>query len=97
MREKITGRAKPMTDLPQTGLVRLSTILQFVPVSASTWWSGVKAGRFPKPMKLSPRVTVWAVEGIRDVISGRLHFYEPGRNPSFRQEKQNSENPSTDG
>ena len=74
MREKISGRAKPMTNLPETGLVRLSTILQFVPVSASAWWSGVKEGRFPKPMKLSPRVTVWAVEGIREVISGRTSF-----------------------
>ena len=30
-----------------------------VPVSKSTWWAGVKDGRFPKPIKLGPRTTVW--------------------------------------
>lgn len=35
-----------------------------VPVSKSSWWSGVKDGRFPKPIKLGPRTTVWAEEDI---------------------------------
>ena len=30
-----------------------------VPVSASSWWQGVRDGRFPKPVKLGPRTTVW--------------------------------------
>lgn len=43
-------------------LLRLNAILfpnGPIPVSKSTWWAGVKDGRFPKPIKLSPRVTVW--------------------------------------
>jgi prophage regulatory protein len=39
-----------------------------IPVSKSTWWAGVKDGRFPKPVKLSTRVTAWRVEDIRDFI-----------------------------
>jgi predicted DNA-binding transcriptional regulator AlpA len=35
-----------------------------VPVSKSSWWGGVKSGRFPKPIKLGPRTTVWAEEDI---------------------------------
>ena len=31
----------------------------FVPVSKSTWWRGVREERFPKPQKLSAKVTVW--------------------------------------
>ncbi|MEM9840195.1 MAG: AlpA family phage regulatory protein [Pseudomonadota bacterium] len=53
---------------PETGLVRLSQILaprDPIPVSKSTWWQGVKDGRFPKPMKLGPRTTVWRAEDIR--------------------------------
>lgn len=53
---------------PQTGLVRLSQILSPrgpIPVSKSTWWQGVKDGRFPKPQKLGPRTTVWKAEDIR--------------------------------
>lgn len=55
-------------NFPQTGFVRLAQILAPVgpiPVSKSTWWQGVKDGRFPKPQKLGPRTTVWYVEDIR--------------------------------
>ncbi|MEN8130521.1 MAG: AlpA family phage regulatory protein, partial [Pseudomonadota bacterium] len=33
-----------------------------------TWWEGVKTGRFPKPVKLGPRITAWCVEDIRALI-----------------------------
>lgn len=39
-------------------------IIPLIPVSRSTWWAGVKSGRFPKPVKLGPRTTVWRVEDI---------------------------------
>ena len=57
--------------LPDTGFVRLRSILAPIgpiPISKSTWWAGVKDGRFPKPLKLGARVTVWRVEDIRDLI-----------------------------
>ena len=59
------------SKLPQTGFVRLSSILAPlgpIPVSKSTWWAGVKTGRFPKSVKLGPRVTAWRVEDIRRLI-----------------------------
>ena len=62
--------SKPM-QLPETGFLRLRAILAPVgpiPVSKSTWWAGVKDGRFPKPIKLGHRVTVWRVEDIRRLI-----------------------------
>jgi len=30
-------------------------------MSKSTWWAGVKSGRYPKPVKLGPRITSWRV------------------------------------
>lgn len=54
-------------NFPQTGFVRLKQILSPhgpIPVSKSTWWAGVKDGRFPKPLKLGARVTVWRAEDI---------------------------------
>ena len=39
-----------------------------IPVSKSTWWAGVRSGRFPKPVKLGRRITVWRVEDIRALI-----------------------------
>jgi prophage regulatory protein len=55
--------------LPETGFLRLPEILQFIPVSKSTWWAGIKSGRFPKPVKLGARVTAWRAEDIRALIS----------------------------
>jgi prophage regulatory protein len=54
-----------------TGFLRLSSVLAPlgpIPVSKSTWWAGVRSGRFPKPIKLGPRTTVWRVEDIRALI-----------------------------
>ena len=59
------------THIPETGFLRLRSILAPVgpiPVSKSTWWAGVKDGRFPKPMKLGSRITVWRAEDIRALI-----------------------------
>lgn len=57
------------SDLPETGFVRLSTLLQLIPVSKSTWWAGVKSGRYPQPVRtLGARITAWRVEDIRALI-----------------------------
>lgn len=56
---------------PEAGLVRLNEILAPdgpIPVSKSTWWAGVKSGRYPKPLKLGPRITAWRAENIRALI-----------------------------
>jgi predicted DNA-binding transcriptional regulator AlpA len=54
--------------IPATGYVRIKQILAIFPVCSSTWWDGCKNGRFPKPIKLGPRTTVWRAEDIRDFI-----------------------------
>ncbi|WP_071592316.1 helix-turn-helix transcriptional regulator [Pseudanabaena sp. PCC 6802] len=48
--------------------LRLRQVLQIVPVSASTWWLGVKTGKFPQPTKLGPRTTVWRLSDIQALI-----------------------------
>ena len=55
--------------LPETGFVRLSTILQIYPVGRSTFWAKVKAGEYPQPIKLAPNTTAWRVEDIRALIA----------------------------
>ena len=59
-------------QLPLTGFVRLPGILAPhgpIPVSKSSWWQGIKDGRYPKPVKLGPRITAWRVEDIRTLIN----------------------------
>ncbi len=61
------------TELPQGSFIRLKTIIGdrkkgkpgLLPIGPSTWWAGVKSGRYPQPVKLGPRITAWRVEDIR--------------------------------
>lgn len=67
-----------MTRLPETGFLRLPQIIgnpkasppvpALMPVSKSSWWAGVKSGRYPQPVKIGPRVTAWRVSDIRKLI-----------------------------
>lgn len=49
------------------GLMILSEVLQIIPIGKSTWWAGVKAGRYPKSVK-EGRSTFWRVEDIKQFI-----------------------------
>lgn len=63
--------------LPRSGFVRLPTIignrksgkLGLLPIGPTTWWNGVKSGRFPEPVKLGPRITAWRVADIDALIA----------------------------
>lgn len=59
---------KDLKKIPLTGFVRLPAVLAVYPVSAPTWWRGVKSGRFPAPVKLSQNTTAWRAEDIRALI-----------------------------
>jgi prophage regulatory protein len=68
-----------MHTLPETGYLRLPQIIgdrtanppipAVIPVGKSTWWAGVKSGRYPQPVRtLGQRITAWRVEDIRALI-----------------------------
>jgi hypothetical protein len=67
-------RRTAMSRLPEAGYLRLvqiignskvqPPILAVIPVSKSTWWAGIKTGRYPAPVKLGPRISAWRVEDI---------------------------------
>lgn len=72
MNQAVTSR--DYSGIPATGFVRLAQIARNpskpdqpapVPVSPATIWRWVKAGKFPKPTKLSDSITVWKAEDIR--------------------------------
>ena len=64
----MTERDSDMQDIPETGFVRLPQVLSVIPLGKTSWWEGVKSGRFPKPVKLSARCTAWRAEDIRKLI-----------------------------
>lgn len=63
-----TPEAQANPRLPATGLLRFKTFKPFVPFSRTTWYEGCKSGRFPKPIKLGRRTTVWRAEDIHALI-----------------------------
>lgn len=73
------SKSAPLATGSPTGLLRLPQILgdpkadppiaPIVPVCRSAWWAGVKSGRYPKPIKLSPRVTAWYATDIAALVS----------------------------
>lgn len=62
--------------LPETGYLRIVQIVGdpkngvpgIVPIGKSSWWAGVREGKFPAPVKLGPRTTAWRVEDIRALV-----------------------------
>lgn len=60
-----TNKLKIPASLPETGFLRLSQVVGFVPIGKSTVWARVREGTFPAPIKLSVRTAAWRAEDIR--------------------------------
>jgi prophage regulatory protein len=66
----LTIDGMPVTAvLPAEGLVKLQTVLQVYPVGESTWWEGVREGRYPKPVHIGVKSRAWRVADIRRLIA----------------------------
>jgi prophage regulatory protein len=72
--QQVIPRATGFDALPNSAYVREAQLVYSptrpdstapLPFSAPTLWRKVKAGTFPKPIKLSERVTAWNVGAVR--------------------------------
>lgn len=54
--------------LPQEGFVREPIVLNVLGISSSTLWRRIKAGAYPRPIKLAPNTSAWRVKDIRTLI-----------------------------
>lgn len=57
------------SDNVPTRYLRLSQVLDRIPVSKSTFWSGCRSGRFPAPKHIG-RIAVWDESAIDRVLIG---------------------------
>lgn len=57
-----------MKKLTEDSFLRLSQVLERIPISKSAWWQGCKEGRFPKPIKLGPRTSAWRSSDIAALV-----------------------------
>lgn len=80
------------------GFLRLSQIVgnpkaeppipAIIPVGKSTWLAGVHTGRFPQPIKLGPRITVWKSEDIyRWIEEAACDGYKEAAIAQFNRDK----------
>lgn len=56
-------------ESPDSSLWKLPTVLTEFPVSRSSWLAGVKAGKYPKPVRISARSVAWRAADIRSLIA----------------------------
>ena len=66
-------------NMPETGFAKIKQIIgdqkaippiaPIIPVSKSTWWEGVRSGRFPEPVKIGLNSTAWKWSDIRDLCA----------------------------
>ena len=63
----------------QIAFLRLPQVLEIFPISRSSWWQGCKNGKYPKPIKLGPRTTVWRkdeIEKLAEKFSSGVKAHE---------------------
>lgn len=64
--------ATQQSSLPLTQFYRLPALKEKLGISGSHIWGMVKAGKFPKPIKLSPNCTAWNAADIERWAQERI-------------------------
>ncbi len=65
-------KAKPEPDkLPESGYIRIDTLIKFLPLSKSSIWRLSKNKKFPQPIRLSEGVTAWKADDIHAWLASK--------------------------
>jgi predicted DNA-binding transcriptional regulator AlpA len=66
---KNPGQREVSPVLPPEGFVRIPVVIAVLGIGKTSFLSGVRKGKYPKPVKLGPRISAWRVEDIRAIIA----------------------------
>ncbi|RXJ79519.1 AlpA family transcriptional regulator [Arcobacter sp. F2176] len=55
-----------------TKFIRIQEVMKKTGIARSTLWLWVNEKKFPQPIKLSPRITVWEEEKIENWMKEKL-------------------------
>lgn len=61
-----------MTQQYEDRLIKLPEVLATVGMKKTAWYAGIKAGKYPRPIKRSPRDTVWPMSAIQKLVSDTI-------------------------
>ena len=69
--------------IQRSGFLRLKQIIgdskanppipAIIPICATSWWQGCKSGKYPKPVKLGEKTTVWRASEVLALVKGACH------------------------
>jgi predicted DNA-binding transcriptional regulator AlpA len=59
-----------LDDLPDSSVIAVDEVLALVRVSRSTWYAGIKSGRFPAAVHIGPSSPRWPLGLVRQVTTG---------------------------
>ena len=57
-----------------SNFLRIKEVMKMTGIARSTIWLWVSEGKFPKPIKLSPRITVWEEKEINHWMSNKINI-----------------------
>lgn len=60
-----------MQEINRDRLLRLTEVLQIIPISKSSWWKGIQNGKYPQPIKLGPRTTCWRESDVLELLDNK--------------------------
>jgi len=58
-------------------LVNLKEVLSITTLSRSTWFDGVREGRYPSPISIGKRRIAWKYTDIKDLINQNARKFKP--------------------
>jgi prophage regulatory protein len=67
-----TKEAADVQSVSTDRLLRLRQVLELIPVSRSTWFAGVRSGRFPSPVRVGARAVAWRQGDIQKIVQSGI-------------------------
>lgn len=56
-------------ELPTEGFVSLPVVLRVMSIGKTSWWNGIRSGKYPRPSKFGSKTARWHVDDIRALIA----------------------------
>jgi len=66
-----------LDQLPDSAMLSIGEVLALVRISRSTWYAGIKTGRYPASVPIGPASPRWRLGEIRKVTSGTFELGTP--------------------
>lgn len=66
-------------QLPDSSMLNIKEVLAVVRISRSSWYAGIKDGKYPAPVHIGPASPRWKLGDVRKVTEGT---YKPAEVPA---------------